>query len=163
MRLCNVLSTGTLFMIVLDVIRASTAGVLLNHLLPLLGASAAFVLVCLRGWRIEKFYIDATVNAWIFRFGETRIRPLAEHWRPQMSETLKELRDLPDKELIRRHDDLAGKTVVGTQHYLAELARRDGDRSLKVMARLTWVIVAMTAVVTIATLANVVILLLQRQ
>jgi F420-0:gamma-glutamyl ligase-like protein len=37
-----------------------------------------------------------------------------------VAETIKELRSLPDEEVIRRHDGKAVHTVVGTKHSLKE-------------------------------------------
>ncbi len=78
-----------------------------------------------------------------------------------MAETIEQLRDLPDEEVIRRHDAMAQNTVVGTQHYLDELARRDmvrqGERMERLTAsinRLTWVIMAATIIGVLLTAAN---------
>jgi hypothetical protein len=64
-----------------------------------------------------------------------------------MAETIEELRSLSDEEVIHKHDRIATTTVVGTQHYLSELARRDtirqGERMERLTVsinRLTWVI-----------------------
>jgi hypothetical protein len=54
-----------------------------------------------------------------------------------MSETLAELRSLSDDDLIRRHDELAKRTAVGTNHYLQELSRRDQDRQTRAMLQYT--------------------------
>lgn len=72
-----------------------------------------------------------------------------------VAETLRELRSLPDEELVRRHDELAGSTVVGTKHYLDELHRRDQMRMTHAMLTYTRWIMVMTLVMTIATLVNV--------
>jgi hypothetical protein len=74
-----------------------------------------------------------------------------------MAEPLRELRALPDDELVRRHDHAAATTVVGVDYYLAELARRDQDRQTQAMVRYTLWIAVMTAVVTVATIVNVVV------
>jgi len=76
-----------------------------------------------------------------------------------MSETLADLRATSDDELVRKHDELAKHTVVGTNHYLQELARRDQNRQTKAMLRYTRWVVIMTGVITIATVVNVVVLL----
>lgn len=54
-----------------------------------------------------------------------------------MAETIKELRQLPDEELIRRHDERTKHTEVATQHYLDELGRRDAERMGERMEQLT--------------------------
>lgn len=77
-----------------------------------------------------------------------------------MSETLAELRALSDDELVGRHDQLAKHTVVGTNHYLQELTRRDQDRQTQAMLRHTRWVTVMTGVITIATIVNVVVALL---
>ena len=74
-----------------------------------------------------------------------------------MAETIKELRALPTEELIRQHDNHATHTVVGTGHYLQELARRDADEQTQAMLRLTRVMTVLTAVITILTIINVVL------
>ena len=76
---------------------------------------------------------------------------------PGMAISLSDLRNLSDDELVKRHDDQAKTTVVGTQYYQDELNRRSQDRQTKAMLRLTKWIVAMTAVVTVATVVNVAI------
>lgn len=57
-----------------------------------------------------------------------------------MAETLEELRGLSDDEIVRKHDQLAGNTVVGTNHYLQELDRRDQERQTQAILMYTrWV------------------------
>jgi hypothetical protein len=80
-----------------------------------------------------------------------------------MAESIAELRKLSDGELIERHDAHAQRTDVGTNHYLQELYRRDQDRVAKEMLTytrritgLTWWIMAMTVLVTVATVSNLV-------
>lgn len=75
-----------------------------------------------------------------------------------MSWSIAQLRDMSDDELIRAHDRLAKNTQgVGVNYYLAELARRDSARQQLTMIRLTWAIVGMTLVVTIATIVNLIV------
>jgi hypothetical protein len=74
-----------------------------------------------------------------------------------MSETIATLRKLSDEEVVRLHDAHATHTVVGTAHYLAELQRRDQQRSTDVMLRYTRHMTGMTVVITIATIINVVL------
>jgi hypothetical protein len=54
-----------------------------------------------------------------------------------MAETIEKLRSLSTEEIIQRHDARASNTVVGTRHYLAELARRDAEAQGKRMEALT--------------------------
>jgi signal transduction histidine kinase len=78
-----------------------------------------------------------------------------------VSETLKELRRLSDDELIKRHDQNAERTVVGTAHYLNELARRDMDRHTRTMIRYTWWIAVMTLIVAVSAIITTVAALLE--
>ncbi len=78
-----------------------------------------------------------------------------------MAETIEELRSIPEEEVCRRHDARAVNTVVGTQHYLDELARRDavrqGERMERLTAsinRLTWVIMGATIIGVVLTLVS---------
>jgi hypothetical protein len=61
-----------------------------------------------------------------------------------MSHSVKELRSLPTAELERLHDSAAKNTVVGTRHYLDEIARRDQERANKILIGLTGAIVLLT-------------------
>lgn len=72
-----------------------------------------------------------------------------------MAWSLEELRQMPDSELTAQHDKLAVNTQVGVNYFLAELARRDQDRQTATMVRLTWAIAAMTAIILLATIANI--------
>jgi hypothetical protein len=62
--------------------------------------------------------------------------------------SLARLRNLDDGTLVCRYDALVeeGKCVAGPDDYLAELQRREAERSTTTMTRLTWVIAAMTLV-----------------
>ena len=72
-----------------------------------------------------------------------------------MSWSMAQLRDMSDDELIEAHDRLAQSTQsIGVNYYLEELARRHSARQQATMLRLTWAIVALTLVVTLATLLN---------
>ena len=64
-----------------------------------------------------------------------------------------QLAAMSEEELVARYNDLAENTVVGTAFYREELARRqlsrESARMLSLtnsMAKLTWVILALTAV-----------------
>jgi hypothetical protein len=74
-----------------------------------------------------------------------------------MSENITRLRELSDAELISLHDAHATTTVVGTNHYLAELGRRDQQRATDTMLRYTRLMMWMTVVITIATIINVIL------
>lgn len=61
--------------------------------------------------------------------------------------TLKELRGLPDQELVRLHDQVArGNVEVGLDYYLNELDRRELQRLTEKVVTLTRVLVVLTAV-----------------
>lgn len=75
-----------------------------------------------------------------------------------MSETFAELQTLSDEDLVRKHDHLATTTAPGTNHYLQELARRDQHRQTQAILRYTLCVAIMTAVITIATVVNLVAL-----
>ena len=72
-----------------------------------------------------------------------------------MAESVHDLRALCDDELIRRYDNLARNTSVGTQHYLDELNRRDQVRQTEAMLGLTKRIIWLTVVITIAAILSV--------
>ncbi len=72
-----------------------------------------------------------------------------------MAMTLKELRGLSDDDLVAQHDEIAGSTVVGLNYYLAEIARRDQDRQTQAMLSYTKWVTIMTAIITVATIANI--------
>ena len=72
-----------------------------------------------------------------------------------MAETIDELRNLSDEDIVRRHDAKAKNTSVGTYHYLDELARRDAVRQGERMENLTTSINRLTIVVTVATVVGV--------
>ena len=72
-----------------------------------------------------------------------------------MAHSMEELKKLSDAELIRRHDEEARHTVVGTQYYVDEVRYREQARLTGVMLRLTVAIFVLTGIVTVATLHNV--------
>jgi hypothetical protein len=76
-----------------------------------------------------------------------------------MAETIEDLRRLPAEEVIRRHDQLARNTSVGTKHYLNELTRRDAVRQGERMERLTASINRLTWIITVATIIGVILTL----
>lgn len=69
-----------------------------------------------------------------------------------MSLTYKELREAPEAELIKRHDDLAKRSSAGVSYYLDELNRRGAERLDKSIRRLTVVNIALVVVGTAAVL-----------
>lgn len=69
--------------------------------------------------------------------------------------SLAKLRAMSNDELIKNHDETAKHNDVGVSYYLEELARRDQERQTKAMLRYTRWIIAMTVVMTIATVINV--------
>jgi hypothetical protein len=86
---------------------------------------------------------------------------------PTKAKTLVQLRDeMQDADLIQAHDALlkTASYVIGPDYYLQELARRDQERSTrimveqtatmveqtKMMVRLTWIIAAFTIVSAVA-------------
>ena len=73
------------------------------------------------------------------------------------AESIVELMGLSDEEVIRRHDELARATVVGTSHYLEELRHRRAARVSEEIQRFTKWIAFMTVAITVATVVNVVI------
>lgn len=77
-----------------------------------------------------------------------------------MVHTWAELKNLSEDELIAQHDRLAKTTVVGTGHYLEELRYRHHARVAFQMRNLTWAILGLTVIVTIATIVNVYVQLL---
>lgn len=74
-----------------------------------------------------------------------------------MAETIEQLRNLPDEEVIRRHDSMTQNTVVGTKHYLDELARRDAVRQGERMERLTKSINVLTWAIMVATIFGIIL------
>ena len=75
-----------------------------------------------------------------------------------MARTWAELKELPDEELIKEHDELAKSTQVGTNYYLAELRHRNLKIYSETMLRYTKQVKLMTIVITVATIINVVVL-----
>lgn len=72
-----------------------------------------------------------------------------------MAHSIEELKKLSDDELIRKHDEEAKNTVVGTRYYVDEIRYREQARLTSVMLRLTVAIFVLTGIVTVATLYNV--------
>jgi len=73
-----------------------------------------------------------------------------------MSKSIADLRALSDEDLIHEHDETARSTVVGTNYYLDELARRESKRSADAVLQntitvrnLTWAIGVLTALTVV--------------
>lgn len=76
-----------------------------------------------------------------------------------MSLTLKELRALSDDELVEKYDNTANHTSVGLNYYAEELNRRSNEKTNDVMIKCTKWITAMTFIMMIATIVNVIIMM----
>ena len=74
-----------------------------------------------------------------------------------MSYTYKKLHEMSDDEIIEEYDKQATNTNVGINYYADELNRRSMEKSNKIMVKCTIAITIMTAVMLIATIANVII------
>ena len=79
-----------------------------------------------------------------------------------MSESLRDLRAMPESELIDKHDRLAKNTAIGINHYLNELARRDQEKHTKDMKKFTCWITIMTFIITIFTAFNVILFVINK-
>lgn len=67
--------------------------------------------------------------------------------------TLQQLKATFDDELVRLHDESAGRTAnIGINYYLDELRHRAIARQTRTITRLTWVVTAATIVNVIATI-----------
>lgn len=78
-----------------------------------------------------------------------------------MSVSYQNLQKMTVEQLIAKHDEVAVSTSVGINYYLEELQRRQIENSNKVMVRCTIAITFMTAIMLLATVANVVIAVLR--
>lgn len=65
------------------------------------------------------------------------------------------LADLSDEDLATKIDEARKNTFTPTRTWLYEAQRRDARDHNTTIRHLTWAIVAMTAVMTVATLVNV--------
>ena len=84
-----------------------------------------------------------------------------------MARKWQDIRSLTDEELIAAHDGKAATTGVGIQYYLDELRYRSQTRIVEEqsriaarMERFTQYIFWLTVIVTIATLGNIVMIIL---
>ena len=80
-----------------------------------------------------------------------------------MAHTLSDLRGMSIDDLIKMHDNQAHQTGTDVKYYLAEIARRDQERQTeamlscnKTMLKYTYRMLWFTIVVTVATLLNLV-------
>ncbi len=62
---------------------------------------------------------------------------------------------MSDEEIITKHDNLAGHTQPGVNHYLQEMYRRDQDRQTRQVLLYTRWITWMTMIITALTIVNV--------
>lgn len=80
-----------------------------------------------------------------------------------MANTLKELREMSDEQLITEHDNLANRTQIGLNYYLDELKYREQNKQTETMIlytrkmlsfthRMLW----LTVLVAILTVINVI-------
>ena len=76
-----------------------------------------------------------------------------------MKFSLKQLRGIDIEELISEHDKLAEHLVPSVNYYLEEISRRDQDKQTKAMLSYTKYIFWFTAIVTIATIVNIIVAL----
>jgi len=67
---------------------------------------------------------------------------------------------MTDDQLIETHDDLAKNTVVGTQHFLDEIARREQAKQTEAILSYTRWMTWLTVIITVATIVNVIIAVL---
>lgn len=63
---------------------------------------------------------------------------------------------MTDAQLIECHDNEAKNTSWSVSYFLNELSRREQARQTDTMLKLTWWIFWLTAVVTLATVANLI-------
>lgn len=74
-----------------------------------------------------------------------------------MSLSYEQLTNLSDEELIERYNEHAQHTIVGIDYYMEEIQRRETEKSNRIMVNCTKAITYMTAVMLLATIANVII------
>ncbi len=72
-----------------------------------------------------------------------------------MSHKISELRAKSYEELIEEHDRLSEHTIVGTDYYLQEFARRDAANQTTAMLQMTSTINRLTGAITTLTALNV--------
>lgn len=75
----------------------------------------------------------------------------------RVASKLEDIRALTDQELIKRHDHEAIHTVVGSQYYMDELARREAARATDVIKADTGWVKWLTIAIAVMTAANVVL------
>ncbi|EOX1767270.1 hypothetical protein ACPDME_003489 [Vibrio cholerae] len=74
-----------------------------------------------------------------------------------MIPTYEELKGLSREEIIERYNQIGKHTVVGTQFYLDELIRRQNEEQTNAMLKINKRMQYMTVLITILTIANVVL------
>lgn len=75
-----------------------------------------------------------------------------------MGYKLNDLRKLSEDELIAEYDELASRTIVGIDYYADELNRRSNEKTNRTMVKCTIWITIMTAVMSLATIINVIVI-----
>jgi len=83
--------------------------------------------------------------------------PSTEPWEGPFVPSYADLSERSLDELIAKFDELRGSTVIGIDFVRQEIALKAQERQTGTMLRLTWFIAAMTLVVTLATLVNLVV------
>ena len=73
-----------------------------------------------------------------------------------MAHSIERLRKLSDAELIAEHHRVADYEVASVEYYLNELARRDQSRQAALLLRYTRILLFLTVIVTVATVASLV-------
>lgn len=71
-----------------------------------------------------------------------------------------DLLKMTDEELIDKYDETAEHTSVGLSYYTEELARRRTEKSDNLMLKLTKQITIMTAIMLLATIVNIVVVII---
>lgn len=94
----------------------------------------------------------------------TRARPFAtmKKYRVRMAYSLKQLRELTDDELIKKHDEVSQQTIMGMNYFLDELKRREQDRLTNTMLKYTRLMLWFTVFVALCTVVNVIVALCPR-
>ncbi|MGE3062973.1 MAG: hypothetical protein AB7T10_05000 [bacterium] len=77
-----------------------------------------------------------------------------------MSKLYADLRKMTKDELVKNHDIVSQKTMVGISYWLNEIERRDREDHEKIMFDYTKQIKTMTLIMTIATILNIFISIL---
>lgn len=79
-----------------------------------------------------------------------------------MAKTYKQLRAMSDADLITNHDEVSKHTSVGLNYYLEEIYRRSQQRQADLMLRYARFMLIFTIVITVLTLLNVAIFVMDK-